>query len=123
MTKKEIGQLGEQYAEKFLLEENLSIITKNYYTRVGELDIVAFDKAENQYVIVEVKTRTSRRFGLPQEGISLKKYQKIIMAALHFLAKTPKHHSTSWRIDCIAVELTGTYSLKKITHFKSIYGR
>lgn len=129
MNNQNIGKLGESHAEKFLIAQNYQIITRNYHSRFGEIDLIALEtdgKSQSsapqpsRLIFVEVKTRTSDLFGLPQESISPQKIKKILKTAIHF-----KNHSTEklphiWRIDAIAVKLNKDLQLISIEHFKNI---
>ena len=57
MDSKQIGRFGEKQALKYLVNHGYTIVDYNYYSRYGELDIVA--RIDGIYVFVEVKTRTS----------------------------------------------------------------
>ena len=59
-----LGGRGEKIAASFLRRQGYRIIEKNYRTRLGEIDIVA--REDEDLVFVEVKTRRSTEFGLPQ---------------------------------------------------------
>jgi putative endonuclease len=67
--RKQIGQLGEDKAVQFLKVKGYSILHRNYRTRFGELDIVCQD--QHSLVFIEVKTRTSIKFGYPEEAINI----------------------------------------------------
>lgn len=117
-----IGKLGESYAENFLQTQGYEVIAKNFYSRFGEIDLIALDFNGQfpQLVFVEVKTRTSDHFGEPQESISHKKITKIIKTALHFLNSSTKNLPRHWRIDGIAVKLNSDQQVKSLKHFKNI---
>lgn len=55
--KKTIGAWGEEQACAFLCRQNFVIVERNYYTTVGEIDIVA--RRGDDIYFIEVKTRTS----------------------------------------------------------------
>lgn len=78
-----LGKGGEEAAVNLLKEKGYKILAKNYKTRLGEIDIIASDK--DTLCFIEVKTRASLRFGLPQEAISRFKRRQISKAALNFL--------------------------------------
>ena len=61
-AKDEVGRRGEQLAAEFLEGQGLTIVSRNWRCREGELDIVAHDR-RNTLVICEVKTRSGERFG------------------------------------------------------------
>lgn len=120
MIKQKLGKLGENYAENYLVSKNYQIIKTNYYTRFGEIDIIAIDPITKEIAFVEVKTRTSNEFGSPAEAITRTKKQRLFKTALHFLNSSTKKLSRYWRIDVIGLELDQKNSLKKINHLKNI---
>ncbi len=69
MSKQSIGKLGEDIAVKFLLKNKFKIITRNYYERDGEIDIIAVDRKRTKVIFVEVKTRKSHDSGHPAEAV------------------------------------------------------
>lgn len=109
--KKIIGQEGENKAAVFLRELGYKIITTNFRTKLGEIDIIAKDNDE--LVIIEVKTRKTNYFGEPEEFVTGRKQQRIRRAALEYLSQNP--HS-NWRIDIVSI----TNSPETINHFKNI---
>ena len=92
MYNKKLGKMGEKYAQNYLHSRNYKILTTNFYTRFGEIDIIAIDYTRDkaELVFVEVKTRKSTRFGLPNEAITKSKMQHIIRTALYFLNSSTK---------------------------------
>lgn len=122
MNKQQTGKLGESHAEKFLNAKNYRILEKNFFSRFGEIDLIAMDLNVNphQLVFLEVKTRTGYTFGAPQEGISGQKISRMYKTAMHFLKNPAENHFRYWRIDAIAVKLKKDWRLEDITHFKNI---
>lgn len=123
-TKKEIGDFGEKIATWFLEKKGYKILDQNYYSRFGELDIVAYDYSSKnpttqQLVFVEVKTRTSDKFGQPQEAVGRAKKGKIIRTIYKFFEATKIRHQ-NWRIDIIAIKLKEKNQKALIKHFKNI---
>ena len=74
---------AESRAREFLKNSGYRILSQNFRTKLGEIDIVARDK--DTICFVEVKARHSDRFGLPQEAVSFIKQRQIAKAALTFL--------------------------------------
>ncbi|MCR4324789.1 MAG: YraN family protein [Candidatus Curtissbacteria bacterium] len=62
-----IGKIGEDAAVKFLQKNGYKIIEHNFRIRGGEIDIIAKDG--KTLVYVEVKTRSTSAFGLPEEAV------------------------------------------------------
>jgi putative endonuclease len=101
MKKQELGKMGEELACAALKKKGYRIIEKNYRCRHGEIDIVARQK--DSLVFIEVRSKMSKSFGLPEESITLQKRQKLISTALEYLND---HRSLpeNWRIDFVAIE-------------------
>lgn len=75
MYNKNVGNFGEMLVITYLENLNYKILEKNYNTKFGEIDIIAKDKDE--YVFIEVKTRTSNKYGMPSESVNINKEQHI----------------------------------------------
>ena len=95
-----IGRSGEDIASKYLEDEGYQIIGRNFYCKQGEIDIVAKDKEE--FVFVEVKTRTNENYGKPVDAITLYKQKHLIKSIEYFLYKY-KLENVFIRIDVIEV--------------------
>lgn len=100
---KSLGEHGENLAAQYLQKKGYKIVERNYRTRYGELDIVCLKKGH--LVFVEVKTRRSTRFGLPEESITYRKKEHIKNAALGYL-KQAKMPYAGLRFDVITIIMT-----------------
>jgi len=69
--KDDVGKVGEQLAMQVLQDHGYRVLDRNWRGRQGELDAIALDG--DVLVCVEVKTRTSLRFGHPADGVTAKK--------------------------------------------------
>lgn len=78
-----LGTKGEDIAVKYLEKIGYEILIRNFRSYYGEIDIIAKDK--NEYVFVEVKTRTSERFGKPIEAVNKTKKKHIYKTAEYYL--------------------------------------
>jgi len=96
----DLGKQGELEAAKFLESKGYKIISRNFKCSLGEIDIIAQDK--DTYCFIEVKARSSRDFGLPQEAVSRIKQRQISKAALVFL-KENKLLDKKARFDVVSV--------------------
>ncbi len=87
MTKKNqmLGRIAEEKVEEILRDKGYEILERNYHSPYGEIDIIAQDGEDT--VFVEVKSRTSNRFGSPWEAITEGKKQHIIQTALYYLSE------------------------------------
>jgi len=116
MLNKKLGQIGEQTAAEFLQGRGYKVIEKNFHTRYGEIDLVC--RYKKQLVFVEVKTRSSRLFGYPEEAITPAKLQKISQAAELYLEK--KNLSVRWRIEVVAILINHRQQSLNIQHLTNI---
>jgi putative endonuclease len=84
-NKRAIGKLGEDAVAQSLESLGYSVLHRNYRIgRYGEIDIIA--KNGSIICFVEVKSRSSDRFGTPAEAVSWEKRQTIIAIASCYLA-------------------------------------
>ncbi|MCB6992322.1 YraN family protein [bacterium 210820-DFI.6.37] len=86
MNNQQLGKLGENAAEEYLLRKGYCILCRNFRCRAGEIDIVA-SKGEVLHFI-EVKTRQSDLFGHPADSVTRKKLGCMKAAARGYLAAT-----------------------------------
>lgn len=97
-NKRKIGQLGENQAVIFLKKLNYTILETNYYSRYGEIDLIAKDK--ETVVFVEVKYRKSDKFGTGLEAVSFSKIKSICKTAKYYL----KSDDIDCRFDVISID-------------------
>ena len=96
----QLGRIGENLAVNFLEQNNYHILTQNYHSTYGEIDIVAIDN--DTLIFIEVKTRKSN-LEKALSSISNAKQKKIIKTAYHFLQQNPEYENFPTRFDAIAV--------------------
>lgn len=108
------GKLGESIAEKYLRKNGYIILEKNFRSKCGEIDIIGKDK--DYIVFIEVKTRSSSKFGTPREAVTFTKQNKIYKTAqLYIMEKRLLNFNC--RFDVIEVILntvTNEHSIKLI---------
>jgi len=78
-----LGKLGKREAVHYLQQEGFEILRRNYRTPFGEIDIIA--READTLVFVEVKTRSTAAFGMPQEAVDRRKQRQLIRTAQAFL--------------------------------------
>jgi len=96
-----IGESGETLAAKFLREEGLEILAVNYWTKAGEIDIIA--KEDDTLVFVEVKTRSSTHVAQPEHAVTKKKQRTINRVAEAYMRKNGLLHKVNARFDIVSV--------------------
>jgi putative endonuclease len=79
------GADAEEVAARFLSSQGLEIVTRNFRTRLGEIDLIAQDGSS--LVFVEVRLRTNAFFGGAEESIDTPKRERVIAAARAYLAR------------------------------------
>ncbi|WP_162126673.1 YraN family protein [Flavobacterium phycosphaerae] len=95
----ELGKLGEELAAGYLEQNGYTILETNWTFQKAEIDIIA-QKAE-VLAIVEVKTRSSLAFGLPQDFVKPKKISLLVKAVNEYVITNDL--DVSVRFDIIAV--------------------
>jgi len=99
-NRQQIGRWGEQRAAEFLAGKGYYLIAKNARTPFGELDLIF--QGDGQTIFVEVKTRTSLAFGLPEEAVDQRKSEHNLKAADAYLQEYPELDD-HWRVDVVAI--------------------
>lgn len=111
----DLGKLGEELAVDFLQKNGYEILETNWTFQKAEIDIIA--QKENILAIVEVKTRSSNDFGLPQDFVKPKKIQLLVKAVNEFVII--KNLEVEVRFDIIAVLKSGKEF--KIEHIEEAF--
>ncbi len=99
-----LGKAGEDLACRELERRGYAVLARRYRTRFGEIDIVADD--HGVIVFVEVKARTSKRYGDAAEAVSFRKRRRIGAMALDYLAWTGRLDRRC-RFDVVAIDGMG----------------
>ncbi len=115
-TRAEIGALGERLAVEHLQSSGLRVLDRNWRCRYGELDVIAADDTARAVVFVEVKTRTSDRFGGIEQAVTPEKVRRLRRLAGLWLARQDARWSEV-RIDVIGVRI-GRRPIPEITHLR-----
>lgn len=100
-----VGAAAESLAALHLEAAGLSLLTRNYRCRMGELDLVARDG--EVLVIAEVRLRRSAQFGGAAASITWQKRRRIVRATRHLLAREPALQRLRVRFDALVVEGEG----------------
>lgn len=97
-----LGIHGEQVACDELERRGYAVLARRYRTRAGELDMVA--KHGDYVVFVEVKARSDRSFGDPEEAVTSQKQQKMVWMATDYLSRNGLH-DVPCRFDIVAINI------------------
>lgn len=97
-----VGLAAERLAEKFLTRRGLIQISRNFNSRLGEIDLIMQDDA--CLVFIEVRYRASSRFSRAGVTVDIHKQRKIIRTAALFLAKRAQYANHVVRFDVVAID-------------------
>lgn len=100
----DLGIEGEKLATEFLINKGYEILETNWRFGKKEIDIIA--KTDNVVAIVEVKTRSTEYFGLPEESVTHSKQKFLIDAADNYLQNLD--FDADVRFDIISIIKSGT---------------
>lgn len=111
---KQTGFIGEKFAGDYLLKKGYELVSKNFSTKFGEIDLIFKDGPLT--VFVEVKTKKSLDWGTPEEMFTRDKYQRVKNMSVIFL----KGREIPCRIDMIAILLNSDDSLLSLKHYENM---
>lgn len=110
---KKTGLAQEERAAEYLEKKGFRVLERNFYTKFGEIDIIARDG--DYLVFVEVKYRSGQRGGHPLEAVGKRKQQHIKQAAQYYLLRYGIPEDTPCRFDVIGI------LREEITHIEDAF--
>jgi putative endonuclease len=118
--RKRLGDAGEELAAQHLLRRGFRILDRNYRTRWGELDIVAFDGTTIAFV--EVKTRIAAAGRTPFESLHARKREQVRRMASSWLSdRVGRPFARVLRFDAIGVTLDRAGQLVALEHLECAF--
>jgi putative endonuclease len=99
----DLGKKGEELPVEYLIQNGYKIMERNWTFQKAEIDIIA--QKENILAVIEVKTRSSLDFGLPQDFVKPKKIQLLIKAVNAYVNYRAIDFDV--RFDIVAVQRNG----------------
>lgn len=117
LSRKQLGQWGEEIAASYLRHQGYAILEHNIRTPYGEIDLLA--SQADTLIFVEIKTRSSASLGNPEISITPKKFAHMVSSAQSYLLEHPEF-TTGWRIDVISVLRRADGQSPEIVHFENI---
>lgn len=109
--------LGENAAAEFLKKKGYIILERNFRKGYGEIDIIAVKNST--LVFIEVKTRSSDKFGTPFEAISSWKLRSLIRGANFYKYILHPELPEDLRIDAVGV-IVKNQSVESIEQIENI---
>lgn len=114
-THNELGKKGEQLAVDFLIKHGYQIVERNYRFDKAEVDIIA--RKKDILAIVEVKARSTRDFGDPQDFVKPKQIQRLVKAVNEYVVEN--NLNVEVRFDIVAIVKEGKNNT--IEHLKDAF--
>lgn len=111
----ELGKFGEELAVEFLQQNGYEILETNWIFQKAEIDIIA--QKDGILAVVEVKTRSSIEFGLPQDFVKPKKIQLLVKAINEYVISNDL--DVEVRFDIIAIYKE--YKEYKLEHIEDAF--
>lgn len=109
------GDEGERAAAEHLVKRGYTILERNYFSRYGEIDIIA--RKDDTVVFAEVKTGTKKSWDSPAHRVSAAKQKKLVLTAETYIQNT--QIDAYFRFDVIQVILSE--SVFEIEHIRDAF--
>lgn len=114
MNTKQQGDRGEYIASHFLEQKGFEILERNYRYKRAELDLICLK--DNLLIFVEVKARTRKDYGMPEDAVNDHKITQLQAAAEDYI------YAINWqkdiRFDIVSVNLKDE---KDILHIEDAF--
>jgi len=117
-SRQSLGRWGENLAAEYLQAKGYSILDRNVRTPYGEIDLVAELDQPPTLVFIEVKTRRSSTFGLPEEAVNFRKQTHLLSSVEYYLQQRPEYPGAT-RLDVVAIQRYKPDQPPIITHFEN----
>ncbi len=115
-SNKDKGKQGEDLAAQYLLDKGYDILERNWRYRHAEVDLIA--RKKNRLHFVEVKTRHSVRYGMPEESFNRDK-----MRSLKLAAEAYQEQNSEWKylqFDIVSI-IMAQDTVQEIRLFEDVY--
>ncbi len=115
-----LGARGEREAARHLKARGYEILERNYRTRLGEIDLVAF--RDGVLAFVEVRSQTAPPMIDPLQTITRAKQRRIVQAAQTYAAlNRVAEHDVAMRFDVVAVLFDGDGRAREVRHLEGAF--
>jgi putative endonuclease len=116
MNTKQTGDKGEERAAAWLCSKGFFIIERNWRTKGGEIDIIAYKN--DILVFVEVKTLPNGTMDMIQRELNYQKRQRIIKTSKRFLLNHRQYSNSYVRYDVIVIDMPG---FEEVYHIENAF--
>jgi len=111
----ELGKKGEEIALQFLTDKGFTILETNWQFGKEEIDIIAINKTH--LIVVEVKSRSTSKFGEPWDSVNKNKQRLLVRAAQKYCERF--RITQEVRFDIISIVMNGT--IAEVTHMEDAF--
>jgi putative endonuclease len=101
ITTRQSGKRAEDIAANYIKKQDVKIITRNFHSRFGEIDLIGLDK--ETLCFIEVRYRKNEHYLSAIETINRHKCKKIVLTSEYYLNKRKKYQSYICRYDVITI--------------------
>lgn len=116
-TKIGLGKIGEDLAARYLVSRGYTILERNWRQGHWEIDLIC--KKEDLLIFVEVKARTGKAFGNPEEAVHPQKQENLRKASLSYIHKI--RHPGEIRFDILSIILGSKNEALEILHLEDAF--
>ncbi len=116
MNTKQTGEEGENRAAEYLVSKGFAIIERNWRTKGGEIDIIAYKN--DTIVVVEVKTLPNGTADMIHRELNYQKRQRILKTSKRFLLNHRQYSNSYIRYDVIVIDMPG---LEPVYHIENAF--
>jgi putative endonuclease len=95
--------MAEAWAQAFLLQQGYHLLSRNFRTKVGEIDLIMHNR--HSLVFVEVRLKARVQFGTAVESVNFAKQRRIVRASELFLQRSRLPDFKNYRFDIICFNL------------------
>jgi len=113
----DLGRIGEGLAINYLLDKGWIILERNW--RYGRLELDLIAKVNTSLVFIEVKTRSQKKYGSPEESVISQKEENIRKASLAYIQKLK--YNGEIRFDIISIILDQKNEIREIEHIEDAF--
>jgi len=113
----DLGKIGEGLAINYLLDKGWIILERNW--RYGRLELDLIAKVNTSLVFIEVKTRSQKKYGSPEESVISQKEENIRKASLAYIQKLK--YNGEIRFDIISIILDQKNEIREIEHIEDAF--
>jgi len=117
-----LGKRGEAIAAEMMTSMGAELLCRNFRCDSGEVDILLTH--DDDFVAVEVKTRSNVDLEQPEEAVTYRQLRRIVGALNHYAAQeNPELLEWHWRIDVVAIQMDLDGTMTRCEHIRDAYPR